>query len=986
MSRFHYLAKPFIRPAPAGIEYSGTVFDIETDGLLDTATKVHCIVVLELNSDRVEEFGPDQIEKGLARLSKARRLIGHNITDFDLLLLQRLYGWTPAADCVVADTLVIAKLILPHVLKLDGRAVHMGDPSLGKLTGHYSLEAWGARLGFAKIGTDITDWSKWTPDIQARCVNDTLLNKRLWEFLQPDGQPPEALALEHRVAPICREITVAGMPFDAAAGERLRQHWEGRRKELEKELRAQFPEIKNWNSREQIGEFLVAQGWTPETLTPKTQQPQLTDEVFEELPKLFPKLAGLAEYRVIGRRLGQLANGRKAWLKHVGADGRIHGRINHIGTPHSRAAHSDPNIGQVPNPKKGKPLATECRSLFRIGAQSLVGDWVFVACDQAGLQDRAFSHYLAEFDGGAYAKAFLAGLDPHWTTTRALGFVSPETPRDKENRLHGVLREGSKSWRYGFLFGMRGKRAGSIIYNTIKAAMRITNSHCTLMHEFFGTDTPSAAVIEAAGTKAINKFIAATPGLRELRQRLERQGREGWIPGLDGRRVPIHSLHTVLNYAVTSTEAILCKRWLAQVCDEFRHRFAYGWDGDVVLVGWVHDELVACCRSEIADEIGEIMVRWAKETGEHYGFRCALDADYTIGRSWAGDTEPPIASEPPPIVSEPPAINSEPPIIPVQPGLDDMELEQLGLEDAELERLGLEDPSVAAELEQLSLGDLDEAAFEPPIITSESPPVAPEPPANPVQPGLEDAASAKPAAEVTQSTAATGNGAAADPWWCEPIAIGELYRISPADDDTPPPVTCLDAALQWAGRGCSVFPAPPGAKKSYKAGKQNGGPRWGATRDPAEIERDWQHWPNANVGLPTDAANGFFVIEADTREGHPKLGDQDGLASLAALEGEFGPLPSTLQAESPSRGCLNHRLLPNLRPTTIQSAISTKIRNSVSGEPMGRCGIQTPIKAHNGHTSGEDFWCGKGAALFCAPEAKRLEIYTDSCHCRFRKN
>jgi hypothetical protein len=114
------------------------------------------------------------------------------------------------------------------------------------------------------------------------------------------------------------------------------------------------------------------------------------------------------------------------------------------------------------------------------------------------------------------------------------------------------------------------------------------------------------------------------------------------------------------------------------------------------------------------------------------------------------------------------------------------------------------------------------------------------------------------------------------------------------------PVTCLDAALQWAGRGCSVFPVPPGTKKSYKAGKQNGGARWGATKDLVEIERDWQRWPNANVGLPTDAVNGFFVVKADTREGHPKLGDQDGLDSLAALEREFRPLPATLMAESPT--------------------------------------------------------------------------------------
>jgi hypothetical protein len=92
---------------------------------------------------------------------------------------------------------------------------------------------------------------------------------------------------------------------------------------------------------------------------------------------------------------------------------------------------------------------------------------------------------------------------------------------------------------------------------------------------------------------------------------------------------------------------------LVQVRDELGHRFAYGWDGDVVLVGWVHDELVACCRPEIADEIGAIMVRWAEETGEHYGFRCALDADYKIGTllGWrrdgtCSDTAPTLRTHP----------------------------------------------------------------------------------------------------------------------------------------------------------------------------------------------------------------------------------------------------------------------------------------------------------------------------------------------------
>src|SRR5262249_11968483 len=82
---------------------------------------------------------------------------------------------------------------------------------------------------------------------------------------------------------------------------------------------------------------------------------------------------------------------------------------------------------------------------------------------------------------------------------------------------------------------------------------------------------------------------------------------------------------------------IICKRWLMRVHDELCTRFRYGWDGDVVIVLWIHDELVCCSRPEIAEAVGEILVRHAKEPGEFYNFQIPLDADYKVGRSWAGD-------------------------------------------------------------------------------------------------------------------------------------------------------------------------------------------------------------------------------------------------------------------------------------------------------------------------------------------------------------
>jgi hypothetical protein len=125
----------------------------------------------------------------------------------------------------------------------------------------------------------------------------------------------------------------------------------------------------------------------------------------------------------------------------------------------------------------------------------------------------------------------------------------------------------------------------------------------------------------------------------------------------------------------------------------------------------------------------------------------------------------------------------------------------------------------------------------------------------------------------------------------------------PAHIDVPPiaPVAtraephCLQAALDYAARGWAIFPVPIGTKKSHWKAKP-GEARWGATKDADRIRRAYTQWPSANLGLPTDAANGFWVLDADTIAGHGK----DGIGGLAALVAEHGPLPDTLRAESPT--------------------------------------------------------------------------------------
>ena len=112
--------------------------------------------------------------------------------------------------------------------------------------------------------------------------------------------------------------------------------------------------------------------------------------------------------------------------------------------------------------------------------------------------------------------------------------------------------------------------------------------------------------------------------------------------------------------------------------------------------------------------------------------------------------------------------------------------------------------------------------------------------------------------------------------------------------------TTVSAALEGVARGWHVFPARivDGGKRGYVKGKANGGARWGATTDPDLIRDYWSRWPEALLGIATGPESGFFVIDADTPEGH----DADGVGTLRRWIEEYGDLPHTIEATTPSGG------------------------------------------------------------------------------------
>ena len=59
------------------------VFDLETDGLLDDVTKIHCLVIFDSEADTTviynDKGNQEPITRGIQRLEDADVLVGHNV-------------------------------------------------------------------------------------------------------------------------------------------------------------------------------------------------------------------------------------------------------------------------------------------------------------------------------------------------------------------------------------------------------------------------------------------------------------------------------------------------------------------------------------------------------------------------------------------------------------------------------------------------------------------------------------------------------------------------------------------------------------------------------------------------------------------------------------------------------------------------------------------------------------------------------------------
>ena len=603
--------------SPASVSDRWLVFDLESDGLYDKVTKVHCIVIYDITGKQTFSYGPDRIADAVAHLATADVLIGHNILFYDIPVLQKLHSF----DCKarIIDTLICTRLIWPKekLYELDEEQY----PQVPKKNrGSASLKSWGWRLADHKI--DFKDFSEYSQEMLDYCIQDVVVTTKLWKHIAEQNYPEPALKLEHDFALAINKQIRAGVPFDVDAALDFVDDLRAKEEQLEAQLKEIFPPIKhtswftpkinntkrgyvkgipfekiryeefNPGSRDQIVERLKSKyGWQPEKTTEKGN-PILNDEVLEQLP--YPEALPLAEYMLVKKRLGQIIDGNNSWIKLVNNDsGCMHGDVVTNGCITGRCSHRYPNMGQVP--AGYSPYGKECRALFHAPQ-----GWDMIGIDAKALELRCLAGYLAHWDQGEYARVVTnPEIDIHVYNQERFGVET---------------RDISKRLLYAVLYGAGNLKAGTIIDPNEK----------------------DEEVLRKLGRTAINSFMKGVPALKSLKEKIDEYiGSRNYLIGLDRRILYCRSAFKGLNVLLQSAGAILMKQVVINIHNNIEQNLGleHGKDWEQVLM--VHDEVQLVCKPQYTERIRDQAMSAFPQAQKFFGFQCEIEGDSRVGSNWS---------------------------------------------------------------------------------------------------------------------------------------------------------------------------------------------------------------------------------------------------------------------------------------------------------------------------------------------------------------
>lgn len=636
------------------------VFDIEADGLLEEATKIHCGVLSHLNNDKTWKYEPCEIEALVDKLMSAEVLIGHNIISYDLSLIEKLTGRKFKGK--VVDTLVMSRLHKPN----RTLPIHAKD----RRAGPHSLYAWGVRVGVDK--PDYHEWSTYDKEMLHRCEEDVKINKLTFfelmkEIKGQDWRQAHLLTFElfknlhkqeqygwlvdeeyidksislltHWIRKIDEAITPM-LPLKLIIEE---QKVKGEYKYVSKPFKknrhytaqvlswmdlADIPHdsgvvagpfsrinyrIVNLNSNEETKDFLLSEGWQPETWNcKKDKKGKPEKDERGNLIKTSPKLHGDDPFIGVSGKVGRLIAKRvqcrhrrsqlEGWKKLIRPDGRIPARVSGVATT-GRMKHA----GLVNVPGGDAFFGKQMRRCF-----TCQPGYVLVGCDSAGCQNRMLAARVGDkfFTDTLIHGSKEDGTSIHHVNQRAIREVAGLE----------VSYHMAKTLNYAFMFGASDRKLASSYGST---------------DINIGAKIREALLSVAAGFEKLVENLT-TEWRSNAKRRVNDWGKlsyyNGWVTGLDGRPIYIESEHQILVYMLQSDEAIFMSAAYNLLCKRLAKKYKYGVDYGVVC--FYHDEYTIECREEIAKDVARIAEKCIVDAGKFYNIQCPHAGEAEIGTDW----------------------------------------------------------------------------------------------------------------------------------------------------------------------------------------------------------------------------------------------------------------------------------------------------------------------------------------------------------------
>ncbi len=146
------------------------VADLESNGFLETVTKIWCGVYKDIDTKEVYRFRPDQMVEMCQFLDKVTLIVFHNGVLFDIALLEQVLGYVYEGE--LCDTWLMSMISNPDRRK---------HPNLKGKSGAHSLANFGCIFGRPK--PEHEDWTRFTPDMMYRCEEDTEIGYLTFNYL-----------------------------------------------------------------------------------------------------------------------------------------------------------------------------------------------------------------------------------------------------------------------------------------------------------------------------------------------------------------------------------------------------------------------------------------------------------------------------------------------------------------------------------------------------------------------------------------------------------------------------------------------------------------------------------------------------------------------------------------------------------------------------------------------------------------------------------